>query len=166
MHHDQTRQHVDPNEKFNLIFHQSELLYKTLPILSQKKGFGAKLIGTVGVELKDVTGKDVVFDELSLIFDGVTPTARDTYKQELNIPTEDKYSSNNEGYCIRTGVPIRFDIEKPFSYDAYWEWNQWGNIDYPENYCHFSGEESNGETSMEFPVLRRNWNKAQRKYNL
>lgn len=67
-----------------------------------------------------------------------------------------------QGYCIRTGVEIPFDIEKPFSYMAFQSWSRFGNPDYEENYCHFSGEESFGETSMNRPILNRNWNAAKK----
>ena len=65
------------------------------------------------------------------------------------------------GYCIRTGIEIPFDIERPLSYDAYKKWNEFGDPDYPEKFCHFSGEPSNGETSVSKPILRKNWKKAQ-----
>lgn len=75
-------------------------------------------------------------------------------------------STNNNGYCIRTGAQIPFDIEKPFSYDAYKKWNEYGDPDYPEKYCHFSGESSNGETSAAHPIMKKNWKKAKEKFNL
>ena len=64
------------------------------------------------------------------------------------------------GYCIRTGVEIPFDIEKPMCKEAYKSWNKYGDPDYPEKFCHFSGEPSNGETSMSKPILKKNWKKA------
>jgi hypothetical protein len=67
-----------------------------------------------------------------------------------------------QGYCIRTGVEIPFDIEKPFSYTAFQSWSRFGNPDYEENFCHFSGEESFGETSMNRPILNRNWKAAKK----
>lgn len=70
------------------------------------------------------------------------------------------------GFCIRTGVEIPFNLEKPFSAEGYRKWNEYGNIDYPEKYCHFSGELSNGETSMDTPIMRKNWKKAKEIYNL
>ncbi|OAV71750.1 putative HKD family nuclease [Bacteroidales bacterium Barb4] len=70
------------------------------------------------------------------------------------------------GYCIRTGVAIPFDIEKPLSYDAYKQWNKYKDPDRPEKYCHFSGELSNGETSVSHPVLRKNWKKAKDIFDL
>ena len=40
------------------------------------------------------------------------------------------------------------------------------DIDYLEKYCHFSGEPSNGETSFNKPILKKNWKKAKAKFNL
>jgi hypothetical protein len=73
---------------------------------------------------------------------------------------------NNKGFCIRTGVQIPFDMERPFSWDAYNSWSRFGNPDYPEKYCHFSGEPSNGETTYNKPILGKNWRKAQEQHNL
>ena len=64
------------------------------------------------------------------------------------------------GYCIRTGVEIPFDIEKPMSYQAYKSWSKYGDADFPEKYCHFSGDPSNGETSINKPILKKYWKKA------
>lgn len=75
-------------------------------------------------------------------------------------------SDKDSGFCIRTGVPVPFDIERPFSYEAYKKWNEYGDRDYPEKYCHFSGEDSSGQTSMNKPVLAKNWKKAKEKFGL
>lgn len=82
-------------------------------------------------------------------------------KEKTSTPT-----SNGKGYCIRTGVEIPFNVEKPLSYDAYKKWNEFGDPDYPEKYCHFSGEPSNGETSVSRPILKKNWKKAKEQFDL
>lgn len=64
------------------------------------------------------------------------------------------------GYCIRTGQEIRFDVEKPFSTEAYKSWARYEDQLYKERYCHFSGEDSNGQTSFAHPILKKNWRKA------
>ncbi|MBD0258598.1 MAG: phospholipase D family protein, partial [Cytophagales bacterium] len=64
------------------------------------------------------------------------------------------------GFCIRTGVKIPFNPARPLSYEAFQKWNQFGDQEYPEKFCHFSGEPSNGETSVRKPILRKNWQKA------
>ena len=43
------------------------------------------------------------------------------------------------GYCIRTGEEIPLNFDKPLSYDAYKKWSEYSNPDYPEKYCHFTG---------------------------
>ena len=60
-----------------------------------------------------------------------------------------------QGYCIRTGEPIPFNPDRPFSYAAYKSWASFGNDDYPEHYCHKTGQPSRGRTSMRSPILTR-----------
>lgn len=64
------------------------------------------------------------------------------------------------GYCIRTGVEIPFNPQHPMSDSAYQSWKKFNNKDYPEKYCHYSGESSNGETSLSKPILKKNWTSA------
>lgn len=70
------------------------------------------------------------------------------------------------GYCIRTGAEIPFNVEKPLSYEAFKSWSKFGDADYAEKYCHFSGEPSNGETSVSKPILKKNWKKAKEVFAL
>ncbi len=77
-----------------------------------------------------------------------------------------KVSENTHlAYCIRTAKRIPFNIQKPFCEEAYQNWAKFSNKDYKEKYCHFSGEPSNGETSMSKPILKKNWNEAQRMFS-
>ena len=75
-------------------------------------------------------------------------------------------SNKQTGYCIRTGVEIPFNVERPLSYNAFKEWHKNANSDYPEKFCHFSGEQSNGETSVNKPILKKNWKKAKEIFDL
>jgi phosphatidylserine/phosphatidylglycerophosphate/cardiolipin synthase-like enzyme len=83
-------------------------------------------------------------------------------------PTKEKTQKNDKktGFCIRTGVGIPFDVNKPMSYDAFKSWSKYGDPEYPEKYCHFSGEPSNGETSVSRPILKKNWKKANELHNI
>ena len=82
------------------------------------------------------------------------------FPDKLNL-NENKYDFFKEkmsghtkyGYCIRTGKSIPFNLDKPFSYQAYSTWSAFNNPDYKENYCHLTGKESNGKTSMRRPIL-------------
>lgn len=59
------------------------------------------------------------------------------------------------GYCIRTGVEISFNPKEPLSIDAWKVWNQYRDENFPEKYCHKTGEKSNGKTSMATPILEK-----------
>src|SRR5690606_21476119 len=65
------------------------------------------------------------------------------------------------GYCIRTARPIPFNINHPMCDEAYQSWSRYKDENYREKFCHFSGEPSNGETSVSRPILKKNWRKAQ-----
>lgn len=84
---------------------------------------------------------------------------------EINS-SKTKSSDRQNGFCIRTRVPIPFNIEKPLSRDAFRIWNEFANPDFAEKYCHFSGEPSNGATSLRKPILEKNWKKACEIFNL
>ena len=92
----------------------------------------------------------------------VSPSNQDkTEKKKVDKkPSKLKSTGKQMGYCIRTGVEIPFNIEKPMSYEAFKVWNKYGDSDFPEKFCHFSGESSNEETSVNKPILRKNWKKA------
>ena len=87
-------------------------------------------------------------------------------ENETNKKVELKDNSTPTGYCIRTGAKIPFNIEKPLFPEAYKSWNRYGDVDYAEKYCHFSGELSGGETSVSKPILKKNWKKAKEIFSL
>jgi len=84
------------------------------------------------------------------------PTLKHIDNKSLKENSSPTLTVKGKGFCIRTGVEIPFNIEKPLSYDAYKIWNEFGDPDYAEKFCHFSGEPSNGETSVNRPILKKN----------
>lgn len=86
-------------------------------------------------------------------------------EKETEDRKRNRSAADGNGFCIRTGVAIPFNIEKPLSKEAYKKWNEYGDENYPEKYCHFSGEPSNGETSVKQPILKKNWKKAKEQYS-
>lgn len=100
--------------------------------------------------------------EVDLDSEEVISSTRDLYKKAPFSQSVRKTIKEIEptGYCIRTGVPIPFDIDNALSEYSFRTWSQYGNSDYPERYCHFSGEPSYGETSVNRPVLYKNWKLA------
>lgn len=87
--------------------------------------------------------------------------SKPTRQSNTNSPrAESKNTQNHVGYCIRTGVPIPFNIEKPLCDEAFKTWSFFGNLDFPEAYCHYSGEKSDGVTTYKKPILHKNWKLA------
>jgi hypothetical protein len=90
-----------------------------------------------------------------------------TEKKTVEVKSSNSKSPEKQtGFCIRTGVPIPFNVEKPMCYDAFKSWSKHNNPDYAEKFCHFSGESSNGETSVNKPIMKKNWKKAKEIYDI
>lgn len=89
---------------------------------------------------------------------------KQTDNKNINITTTSS-NNNSKGYCIRTGVEIPFNLEKPMCYEAFKSWSKYGDPEYSERFCHFSGEASNGETCISRPILKKNWKKAKEIFN-
>jgi hypothetical protein len=142
---------------FNLVIEQSHLIY------SKKPTYKSALMGFQ----KNYMGSEVEFDSLNDFFSGKEIKSTSTFKTKSNFignTVDLKNKSNDEtGYCIRTGKVIPFNIKLSYCDSAFKSWNQFGNSDYPEKFCHFSGEKSNGETSMAKPILNKYWNDAKKR---
>ncbi|WP_207423736.1 phospholipase D-like domain-containing protein [Desertivirga brevis] len=142
---------------FEKVIKNSELKYQRVPTF-EKAMLGLK---------NEYKGSNEKVDLLSEIYES-SPFKTLKYKWESK-QNDDKSENNKwannshsegKGYCIRTGQQIPFNLKKPFCSQAFSTWSQFGNKDYAENYCHFSGEDSNGNTSFANPILKRNWRKA------
>jgi hypothetical protein len=118
-----------------------------------------------------------VADEVDRIKRGSEHRKISVQKVEKNIESPKEQAGNRkkepkkqtgpqQGYCIRTGVKIPFNVEKPMTYEAYKLWSKYGDPDYPEKYCHFTGDPSEGETSVTRPILKMNWKRAKEVFNL
>jgi len=140
---------------FETVIKQAELLFEKKPQYSKN------ILG-----IKNYTKSEIVVDKLSEFFNNKTSygiykksAPKKEYKPIKAVPTA-------TGYCIRTGKEIPFNIERPLDYEAFKSWNKYKDRDFREKYCHFSGEESNGETSVNNPILNKNWKAAKAKWSL
>ncbi|MGO2102879.1 MAG: phospholipase D family protein [Psychroflexus halocasei] len=141
---------------FEIVLQQAELLYSKEPVY-EKKNF---------LSSKKYLRSEIKIDKLSEFFNNkkYQKTLKKDYKRNSSQANQSK--PQKSGYCIRTGHEISFNIEKPMSYESFKMWNKYKNPDFPEKYCHFSGEPSHGKTSVNKPILNNNWKKAKEKYNL
>ncbi|ADR20188.1 hypothetical protein MATR_21960 [Marivirga tractuosa] len=117
---------------FDKVIENSELLYEKIPD-TKSNTFGLS---------KSYSGSSIKVDLLD---------------QYFKSPKE---NTNKVGYCIRTGEQIPFNIKHPFSEKAFKSWSKYSDPNYNEKYCHFSGENSNGQTSFSRPVLQKYWKEA------
>jgi hypothetical protein len=108
-----------------------------------------------------------ISDEIRISVKKVTAdTPAKTEKKIIEDKSNSSKSSDKQtGFCIRTGVPIQFNVEKPLSYEAFKSWSKFSDPNYAEKFCHFSGETSNGETSVGKPIMKKNWKKAKEIFN-
>ncbi|MDF3078733.1 MAG: hypothetical protein K0S09_2622 [Sphingobacteriaceae bacterium] len=139
---------------FEEVIENSKVLFKRTPLFEEG--------GFMGLSKNYVESK-IETDLLTAFFDkpkaGFAFTGYKSYDK-------DKGKGKTEspavplGYCIRTGKPIPFNKDKPLSAEAYKSWSKYENKDFQENFCHFSGEPSNGLTTYATPILKKNWQKA------
>lgn len=129
----------DAFDYFDTVIKNSQMMFQKVPEFESKR-IGKKYIGS-----------NIVVDNLT----EVLSKPKKVSKQSKNV--------NKKGYCIRTGIEIAFDPKKPFCDKAYASWSRYKDENYKEKFCHFSGEEANGETTFSKPILRKNWKKSQNK---
>ena len=129
-------------EYFQHIIDQSEVVYNK-DIKEEKVFFG--------LFTKD-GGSEVLEDNTKEYYKTAKP------KSKAKSTTKSK-----QGYCIRTGDKIPFNPSKPYSKKSIASWNRYKDENYREKYCHYSGEKSNGKTSMKKPILSKYWKKAMSK---
>ncbi|MCZ4319015.1 phospholipase D family protein [Aequorivita viscosa] len=68
-------------------------------------------------------------------------------------PKRESAESQTHGFCIRSGKKIKFNPNQPMTKESWRIWKEYGNVNFPENYCHKTGKPSNGKTSMKNPIL-------------
>lgn len=125
----------DAWEYFNRVIDHSELLFKNTP------EYESALLGLT----KKYKGFKTEMDKISEHFSRTHAPVKTASKIVV--------SESIEGYCIRTGEKIPFNIQKPYSDKAYKSWAQYKNPNYKEKFCHKTGKASDGKTSMANPVL-------------
>ena len=136
---------IDAFNYFNRVIDNSEILYERKPKYEDKM---------FGISKKFVEAETTI-DKLSEKLKQKTISKKNSSKKSHSLSDDGKI-----GYCIRTGEEIPFNPEKPLSQKAFKQWNKYGDRDYSEKYCHYSGEPSKGDTTVAKPILRKNWKKA------
>jgi len=158
-----------PDLHAKCFFNEKEMIITSLNLLeTSEKNW------EMGVHISRVNDKEIfeaAMNDVQTIFMDSGSITQKTIKNKAkeyktNSSKPKPKPKSTDGYCIRCGDDIRFNIKKPLCPECYESWDEWGNEDYPENFCHFSGADSFGETSYEFPILNKYWKKAKEVYKL
>jgi hypothetical protein len=137
------------NEFIDKVIQGSELVFE------KKPEFNKEMLGLS----KKYTGSKITIDKLSVLLGKAkekTPLTGPKFTPPQR-PTPTNQNSSLNGFCIRTGKQIPLNAEQPFSAESLASWKRFGDENYAEKFCHFSGEPSNGETCKARPILKKNW---------
>ncbi len=131
---------------------ESKVLYDMTDALYRNRDFDKKYYQDFNLELLESDDKPsraefIPEDKI------VEKKEYSSYKNKSKNNPNYRNEQVDLGFCIRTGQQIPFDVKKPFCFEAYRSWANFENWNYKENYCHKTGRESNGKTSMSNPIL-------------
>ena len=157
------------NEAWNVcldLAESSEVVFIKRPVYEIKR-----LIINLG---KSYIKSDILFDSTDKFY-GDLKNHKSSFKRLHDFPEElelgisvidkperindrpdriiDETQSKREGYCIRSGSKIKFNPKQPMTRESWKIWNEYGNPNFPEKYCHKTGKLSNGKTSMNNPIM-------------
>lgn len=139
------------------IAESNEVVFIKRPVYENRK-----LIINIG---KSYIKSDILFDSTEKFY-GFLNNQKSNQKRLSDFPDELELGSKvserptrefdeNQvyGFCIRSGKKIKFNPKQPMAKEAWNIWNEYGNVNFPEKYCHRTGNPSNGKTSMRNPIL-------------
>lgn len=138
----------------------SDVLSNAYPVFRKKAEFEKKLLGFK----TNYTGSVIEIDVIDHYHDNKKEQFVG-FKSYQKPPLEQKIVAQQMGFCIRYGDKIPFNISKPYCEKAYNSWAKFGNDEYPEKFCHFTGEKTDGFTCYANPILKKNWREAKRTFN-
>jgi len=124
-------------EYFKKVFEQSDIVFE------QK----AKFKSSFGGLKKKYDGIEVVEDNTGSFY-GYS----NGYSNNRHYERSGYGNQQENGHCIRCATEIEFNPSSPFCYSCYSTWASFGNRQYQEVYCHKTGNQSYGRTSMEHPI--------------
>jgi len=139
------------------IAHNGEVVFIKRPVFETKK-----MIINLG---KNYVKSDILFDSTDKFY-GFMKNKKSENKKLDDFPDELELGSKPDirpereiekkiehGFCIRSGKKIKFNPKQPMTKESWKIWNEYGNEDFPEKYCHKTGKASNGKTTMRKPIM-------------
>jgi hypothetical protein len=97
----------------------------------------------------------------SLEYTNIPTVQHDLFTAYYAAKTADRINNMSfppeEGYCIRTGAAIPFNIRKPYSAEAFKDWVKEGSQVKYEHFCHLTGERTGEPITLAKPIAYSNW---------
>ena len=115
------------NEYFHKVANQSEVIFEKMPQYETKFG---------GLQKKYVSS-EIKVNKLEEYFkirlkEEVTETPQKAATSQP-VPASEPKAKSSTGFCIRTGVAIPFNPERPMNYEAYKKWARYEDENYSES---------------------------------
>ena len=140
------------------IAENNEIVFIKRPVYQTKK-----ILINLG---KNYIKSNILFDSTDKFY-GFRKNKLDTKKRLNDFPDELELDSitsdrperikegikSKNGFCIRSGIEMPFNPKQPMTKMSWKVWNKFGDVDYPEQYCHKTGVKTHGKTSMRSPIL-------------
>lgn len=94
----------------------------------------------MGVYIKREENEKLFNDALTEANSIIQSAISEKISVEKEIPVENEELNHKTGFCIRRHETISFNPDKPLCTSCYKVWVEFGDPDYPENYCHACGK--------------------------
>lgn len=104
----------------------------------------------MGVYIKREEGEKLFKDALTEANSIIQSSITEKISAEKEMDIREKVVNDRTGFCIRYHEIIPFNPDKPLCTSCYKIWVEFGDLDYPENYCHSCGEKA--KTSYRKPL--------------
>jgi len=112
----------------------------------------------MGVYIKREENEKLFNDALTEANSIIQSAISEKISVEKEIPVENEELNHKMGFCIRRHETISFNPDRPLCTSCYKVWVEFGDPDYPENYCHGCGKIAS--TSYRKPLCWKCYNNS------
>ena len=112
----------------------------------------------MGIYIKQEQNENLFNDALNEVNSIIQSSQIEKLSALNKLDVEKEVVHATTGFCIRYREIIPFNLDKPLCNSCYKVWVEFGDPDYPENYCHACGEKAN--TSYRKPLCWKCYNNS------
>jgi len=112
----------------------------------------------MGIYIKQEQNENLFNDALNEVNSIIQSSQIEKLSALNKLDVEKEVVHATTGFCIRYHENITFNPDRPLCNSCYKVWVEFGDPDYPENYCHACGEKAN--TSYRKPLCWKCYNNS------